>query len=144
MDMSKDPELARAYKDGSVYRFSMGCDVDSTECGVCGRIATNTFQFCDHVRSKATRREYDLDSGMRRKGFEWCCGTIFEELSAVDDPADKDANVQEGLLRIAARDPLGKSLTDREIREITAFVVKYADSIPEPLAGLINSAFTGR
>jgi len=144
MDMSKDPELAKAYKDGSVYRFSMGCDVDSTECSCCGRVATNTFQFCEHVRGKQSRREYDLDGGIRRKGFEWCRGTIFAELSAVDDPADKDAEIQEGLLRIAARDPFGKSLTDSEIREITAFVAQHCDSIPEPLAGLINSAFTGR
>ena len=144
MDTSKDPALAQAYHDGSVYRFSMGCDVDSTECGVCGRVATNTFQFCEHVRSKASRREYDIDKGMKRKGFEWCQGTIFAEESAVDDPADKEAEVQDGILRLAARDPLGKSLTDREIREITAYVAQHAASIPEPLAGLINSALIGR
>ena len=122
----------------------MGCDVDSTECSCCGRVATNTFQFCEHVRGKQSRREYDLDGGIKRKAFEWCLGTIFAELSGVDDPADKDAKVQGDLLRIAARDPLGKSLTDQEIREITAFVAQYANSIPEPVAGLINSALTGR
>jgi hypothetical protein len=145
MDTSKDPALAGAYKDGSVYRFSMGCDVDSTECSVCGRIATNTHQFCEHVRGKQSRREYEVGGhNTRRKGFEWCKGTIFAELSAVDDPADKDAEIQEGILRLASTDPGGKSLTDSEIREITAYVLRHHDTIPESLAGLINSAFIGR
>lgn len=138
MDASKDPPLAEAYKNGSVYRFSMGCDVESTECSVCGKVATNVFQFCDHVRGKHSKTAYPLDAGGSRRAFEWCIGTIFAELSTVDDPADKDAEVQEGLLQAVERDPL--SLTAGEIREITAFVARHPRDIPEPLAGLITSA----
>lgn len=141
-DITKDPHLAAAYKNGAVDRFSMGCDVSDTECSVCGRIATNTLQFCDHVRGKHSRRAYPLDGGKgERKASEWCRGTIFAELSAVDDPADKDASIQEGLLRIASSD---LSLTDRDLCEISSFVARHANQIPESLAAVINRAFSGR
>ena len=87
MDTTKDPSLAEAYRNGSVHRFSMGCDVESTQCSVCDRIATNTFQFCDHVRGKLSKKAYPLEGGGQRRAFEWCIGTIFAEESAVDDPA---------------------------------------------------------
>ena len=138
-DMSKDPYLAEAYKSGSVYRFSMGCDVTDTECSICEKIASNTLQFCEHVRGKHSRRAYPLKGGGQRKASEWCRGTIFAELSAVDDPADKDAEIQEGLLRIASND---LSLTERDLYEISSFVARHANQIPEALAGLINSALS--
>ena len=143
-DITKDPFLAEAYKNGSVYRFSMGCDVTDTECSVCGKVASTTFQFCDHVRGKHSRRAYPIDGGHERKASEWCRGTIFAELSAVDDPADKDAEIQEGLLRVASQNPF---LTDQEICEITSFVARNANvlkEMPESLAGLISSALSGR
>jgi len=139
MDTTKDPPLAEAYRNGSVYRFSMGCDVESTECSVCGKIAATTFQFCEHVRGKHSKTAYPLDAGGSRRAFEWCNGTIFAEESAVDDPADVGAEIQDGILQAMARDP--RSLTAKDIREITAFVVRHPRDIPEPLAGLIASAF---
>jgi len=138
MDTTKDPRLAEAYKNGSVDKFSMGCDVESTECSVCGKTAMTTFQFCDHVRAKLSKRAYPLDGGGTRRAFEWCNGTIFAEESAVDDPADKDAIVQEGLLQAVASG--ARVLTASEVRQITAFVAKHPRDIPEPLAALITSA----
>ena len=142
MDMTKDPPLAAAYKNGSVYRFSMGCDVESTECSVCGKVAVNTFQFCEHVRSKHARVAYPLEDGSHRKAFEWCIGTVFAEESAVDDPADKDAEVQEGILQTLQR-PVA-SFTASDFQQIASFVAKNARTIPEPLAGLINAALRGQ
>jgi len=143
-DMTKDPHLAEAYKGGAVDRFSMGCDVENTECSVCGKVASTTLQFCDHVRGKHSRIAYPVDGGGERRAFEWCGGTIFAELSAVDDPADKSAEIQEGILRVAATDPQAHSLTEDQVREITTYVAKNASKIPESLAGLINSALAGR
>lgn len=140
-DVSKDPYLAEAYKNGSVYRFSMGCDVTDTECSVCRNVAANNLQFCDCVRGKHSRRAYPIGGGKERKASEWCRGTIFAELSAVDDPADKDAEIQEGLLRLASHD---LSLTDHDLCEISSFVARNANQIPEALAGLINSALSRR
>ncbi len=140
MDMTKDPELAKAYKSGSVYRFSMGCDVESTTCGVCDKVAINAFQFCEHVRGKHSRTAYPLKGGGQRRGFEWCNGTVFAEESAVDDPADKDAEVQDGILQTLAR---VTTFSPEELHQITAFVANHPRDIPEPLAGLINSALQG-
>ncbi len=83
---------------------------------------------------------YPIEGGSRRRAFEWCLGTIFAELSGVDDPADKSAEVQEGLLQIADRDPISSNrLTASEIHEISSFVAQHPQEIPESLAKLINS-----
>jgi len=142
-DTTKDKHLAEAYKNGSVYKFSMGCDVDSTECSICGKTAYTTLQFCEHVVSKLAGRPYPINEGKHhRKAFEWCNGTIFAELSAVDDPADKDAEIQEGILQVATHNlHRGSNLTDGEICEIASFVARNAKTIPESVAKLINSVF---
>jgi len=144
VDMSKDPHLAEAYKNGSVYRFSMGCDVENTECSVCNKVAFNTIQFCDHIRAKHSRVAYPLEGGGRRAAFEWCKGTVFAEESAVDDPADKSAEIQDSILRMAAMHPSASSFTDSEVGEILSFTARHANTIPEPLAALINSALSAR
>jgi hypothetical protein len=100
VDTTKDPALADAYRNGSVYRFSMGCDVEATECAACGNVASTTLQFCNCVRNKHARRPVRWSDGSLKPTFEWCLGTRFAELSAVDDPADKDAEIQDGLLGI--------------------------------------------
>lgn len=141
-DTTKDPILADAYKCGAVDRFSMGCDVENTECSVCSKVAFNTIQFCDHIRAKHSRVAYPLEGGGERRGFEWCCGTVFAEESAVDDPADKDAVIQESILRAASGNPRAAAFSDSEIQEIMSFVARNANKIPEPLAALINSALS--
>ena len=140
-DTTKDRHLAEAYANGSIYKFSMGCDVDSTECSICGKVAYSTFQFCEHIISKLARRPYPINEGKcHRRAFEWCNGTIFAELSAVDDPADKDAEIQEGILQVTTQNlHRGSNLTDPEICEIASFVVRNAKTIPESVAKLINS-----
>lgn len=136
-DQTKDPSLARAYKDGSVYRFSMGCDVESTKCSACGNVASTTLQFCNHIKGKHARQPVRLEGGRMHTPLEWCQGTIFAELSAVDDPADKAAEVQEGLLNIV---DAGNSirLSASEIEEISSFVARYAREIPDSLAGVLT------
>lgn len=133
VDMTKDPRLADAYKSGSVYKFSMGCDIEESECSICKNRAVNTFQFCDHIKGKYSGRLYTLDDGRSVQAGEWCLGTRFAEISAVDDPADKDALVQEGLLQRAA-----SSLSSLEVREIISFAARHAGDLPDSLAELIN------
>lgn len=142
VDTSKDPSLAEAYKNGSVYRFSMGCDVENTECSVCNKVAFNTIQFCKHIRAKHSHVAYPLDGGGRREAFEWCKGTVFAEESAVDDPADKSAEIQDGILRAASVDPSARSFSDSDLQEILVFATRNANTIPEPLAALINTAIS--
>lgn len=125
VDTTKDPALAEAYKNGSVYRFSMGCDVEATECSACGNVASTTLQFCNCVRKKHARKPVKWLDGSFRPAFEWCLGTRFAELSAVDDPADKEAEIQEGLLAISA---------SNNKQDIARFVANHAKDISEDLA----------
>lgn len=135
VDVRKDPMLAKAYKTGSVDKFSMGADVEATKCSIigCDNVAHTEYQFCDHIRNKMGRKPIKMDSGKYRVAGEICLGTVFQEISGVDDPADRTAEVQEGILRIVA----DKSKNQR--RELVAFVLKHHKEIPDSLAGVINS-----
>ena len=141
VDTTKDPALTEAYKNGSVYRFSMGCDVEATKCSIidCGNIATAKSQFCDHIRMKHARKPVRCSDGQDRIAFEWCVGTIFTEESAVDDPADKTAEIQEGLLKIASS---GVSLSNEEKNQIVSFVVENSGKITEPVAKILKEALS--
>jgi len=139
MDTTKDPALAEAYRNGSVDSFSMGCDVVATQCSACDNVATNDFQLCSCVRGKHSRIPVECLDGERRLAWEKCMGTIFQEISAVDDPADETALVQEGILKVAGANGLNK----QQIQEVTAFVVRHAKTMPEAVAGILNQALQG-
>jgi len=141
MDQTKDPVLADAYKSGSISTFSMGADVESTTCNICGKVASTTFEFCSHIRDKYSRREYRMADGSMRLGGELCNGTVFQELSVVSDPADKSATVQDGLLSIY-KAASKKRLTASETQEVVDFAIKYADRIPSVLVTVINDILT--
>lgn len=134
VDTSKDPSLAEAYRNGSVYRFSMGCDVEATECAACGNVASTTLQFCKCVRNKHARKAVAWRDGSFRPTFEWCLGTRFAELSAVDDPADKDANIQDGLLGVVD----SKVRAAQMRRDLARYVAMTADIIPASLASVFE------
>jgi len=147
VDTTKDPALASAYKSGSVNTFSMGADVASTTCGVCGNTAYTAAQFCEHVNSKFSGRRYDLGEGRSVEAGEWCNGTRYAEISAVDDPADKSAEVQEGLLSVSARTANFKTvagLSDLELSEIVSFTIKHARVMPASLLKLVNVHLASR
>lgn len=135
VDTTKDRALAEAYRNGSVYRFSMGCDVEATTCSACGNVATTNWQFCPCVRSKHARKPVQWRDGSYRPAFEWCNGTRFAELSVVDDPADKTAEIQEGLLQLIDRpSELGRAAR----QDLASFVARHGHLIPESLAPVFN------
>ena len=134
VDQTKDPALADAYKSGAIKTFSMGADVADTVCNVCGNVATTTWEFCDHIRNKYSNREYKMNDGTYRIAGELCRGTVYQELSAVADPADKTAVIQEGILEIARKAASGKDL---DLQEIISFTARYAKDIPDSLASII-------
>lgn len=147
VDTTKDPILAEAYKSGSVYRFSMGCDVDGTVCSACDNVATNIFEFCDHIRNKMLRQKVKNKFGKLVVPFEWCIGTIFAELSAVDDPADKSAEVQEGILSISeVVNRLNFQAKNKSnginIQEIAEYMIKNSMHMPDSLIRLVNDSIS--
>jgi hypothetical protein len=140
VDTTKDPALAEAYRTGAIKTFSMGADVQATQCNICDKVATNSWEFCNHVRDKHKKISYRMDNGSMRVAGELCIGTIFQELSVVSDPADKSAVIQDGLLEIARRAASTRSnLTASELQEITSFTARFAKEIPDSLAKIINT-----
>ena len=129
VDTTKDPSLAAAYQNGSVDAFSMGCDVMATECSSCGNVATSDFDLCTHIRNKYARQPVECLDGKKRIAWEKCMGTVFQEISAVDDPADETALVQEGLLKAAST---------QDLQEIVNFVAKNASTLPDSVAVVLS------
>jgi len=138
VDTTKDPALADAYRNGSVYRFSMGCDVESTECSACGNVASTTLQFCPCVRSKHARKPVKWADGSYKPAFEWCLGTRFAELSAVDDPADKEAEIQDGLLGVVDN----KVHNAMAKRDLALLIARNPGSISASVAPLLERLLT--
>lgn len=140
VDTSKDPSLSDAYRNGSVSKFSMGCDVTATKCSICDNIATTDFELCKCIRGKHARIPQLCKDGKKRLAWEKCLGTIFQEISAVDDPADETATVQEGLLKVAGINT--DILNINQMREITAFIVEHVSDIPDSVAYVLNKALS--
>lgn len=141
VDQTKDPVLAKAYKSGAISTFSMGADVCSTTCNICGNVAQTTFDFCNHVRDKYSSREYRMDDGSMRLAGELCNGTVFQELSVVSDPADKSATIQDGLLSIYKAASSTK-LSSKDLQELVTFTAKYGNRMPSYLAKVIDGILT--
>lgn len=94
--------------EGFVYNFDVegddsyiaadiavhNCNVLKTACNICGNIATEPNEFCQHVLMKgASFKGLDSKTGKRvqKKAAEKCMGCQFFELSGVFDPADETA-----------------------------------------------------
>lgn len=142
VDMTKDPALAEGYKSGIVKDFSMGADVTSTVCNVCGNEAFSEYQFCACVKNKYSGRIHTLSDGRKVEAGEWCKGTRYAEISAVDDPADKSAEIQEGLLEI--REKAASNMSEGELQDIVKYMVRNAKTMPEALVALVNRHLEGR
>ena len=116
VDKTKDPAYAQAVESGKIRTFSMGCTASATKCAICNNVAVSPLDFCDHVRGKFNTREIE-----GKRVFEWCLGVVFDEISAVADPADTGAIYEEKLARVASR-------VLRQPQKIEAFGKETIDS----------------
>ena len=87
MDEVTFPRLCALIRSGDIDTVSMGLNCETTTCSVCGNVAEQPAQFCNHIKQKG--REFD---GVL--AFEICNGIAFFEESWVYDPADPTATVQ--------------------------------------------------
>lgn len=88
LDERRCPKLCSMIRSGEINTFSMGCEVDYSECPICGKTAEQPWQFCEHMRNKG--REYD-----GKLAYEICHGIEFFEESVVYNPADPTARAIE-------------------------------------------------
>lgn len=87
MDEERCPKLCSLVRSGEIDTVSMGCNVESTTCSVCGNVAEYPFQYCEHVQQKGRKFGGKL-------AYEICNGIDFFELSWVYDPADPTAHTE--------------------------------------------------
>ena len=104
VDAKSFPKFAQAILDGSndstqgIDGFSMGANVERTECNICKNSATTPEEFCDHINNKGALYDYiDPITGRKtaKRSYEDCFGVQFFEISGVFDPADETALIRE-------------------------------------------------
>jgi hypothetical protein len=103
VDAKSFPKLAQAIVDGAkdpskgIDGFSMGCDVERSKCSHCGNEASSPREYCSHIKMKGAEHKVTSGkhAGKSRKSYENCYGVRFFEISAVFDPADETALLQE-------------------------------------------------
>ncbi len=101
VDAKAFPKLAKAIRDGDIDGFSMGCDVERSKCSHCGNEASSPQEYCSHIVSKGGLHDFETTSSdgtkrrESRRSYENCYGIKFFEISAVFDPADETALLQE-------------------------------------------------
>ena len=97
VDTKKDPILAKGIMDGILLTVSMGCDALRTECNVCDNVAYSDKDYCKHIKPGNRMKEHVAANGEKKLAYERCYDVTFQEISNVDDPADKKADLQEAL-----------------------------------------------
>lgn len=87
MDEATFPKLCALIRSGEIDTVSMGLNCETTTCSICGNVAEDQTQFCNHIKQKG--REFN---GVM--AYEICNKIAFFEESWVYDPADPTATVQ--------------------------------------------------
>ena len=88
LDERRCPKLCSMIRSGEIDTFSMGCNVEFSECPICGAKAEQPWQFCEHMRNKGV--EYGGEPA-----YGVCHGIEFFEESVVYNPADPTARAIE-------------------------------------------------
>lgn len=138
IDAKKDPVYADGIRSGAIDAFSMGCVAEYTVCSVCANRATNRWQFCRHI---ANHKMKQFDGIL---AYERCGGVCYEELSAVDQPADPKALTQEVLslqAKIAETEKLG---AESELLVLKSRLARMEQQLTEALAHVKETTMTTR
>ncbi|MHA1677138.1 MAG: hypothetical protein ACTSU6_08220, partial [Candidatus Njordarchaeales archaeon] len=88
LDKKQFPQLAAQVEKGYNTGVSMGTQVQTSICTVCGNSASKEVEFCDHIKNAKGR---DIDGV---KVAEINIGLSPIELSIVSVPADKNAHIR--------------------------------------------------
>lgn len=84
------PRLARLIMSGENNGVSMGADLKYTTCSVCDNKSYDLLDICSHIANKGST--YKLGS-KEVLAYERCHGSVFFEISHVENPADESADV---------------------------------------------------
>lgn len=115
MDEVTFPTLCGLIRSGDIDTVSMGLNCEATTCSVCGNVAEQPSEFCEHIRQKGRTFGGVL-------AYEICNKIAFFEESWVYDPADPTATVQ--ALECEAKTAKTAQLDDDEGETFTVYVFK--------------------
>jgi hypothetical protein len=125
VDTKKDPLLAKGVADGTLDTWSMGCDAMRTVCSVCGNESHSPKDYCAHIKSGKLKL-HKTASGQEVLAYEKCYEVTFQEISSVDDPADKTAITRETLP--VTEIPSDKIEAETNVLELRARVRKLEEA----------------
>jgi hypothetical protein len=91
VDESAYPDIARGIRVGYMHDVSMGCQVESGECSMCGNIAAHEKDYCECL--KKFKGKVHPKNG--KKVYEKNMGIKFIELSVVGDGAFDTCEIEE-------------------------------------------------
>lgn len=103
IDAEAYPDIARGIRMGYITDVSMGCQVEWSECSICGHNAEKEADWCDHLKKyKGKKFSGVIDSGSRKgqnvsneRVYEINHDISFIELSVVSDGAYNDCEIEE-------------------------------------------------
>jgi hypothetical protein len=122
VDKKKDPYLAQMILSQQINKFSMGSLVESIKCSlsICGKVAYKEAEFCEHLRHQ--RMQYVNGELV----FGWNIGVEYEELSIVENPAEKMALTRKIFANIPSR--LASFVNDLPAQGRVAVMRRVAES----------------
>jgi hypothetical protein len=101
----KYPDLINNINKGFVTHLSMGCQTEFTKCAICGHVAHDESEYCDHVKNSKKRTVQAAD-GKMRKVAELCFNNTWIDISLVMNPAFGGAVIR----NILSRDEVGRQI----------------------------------
>jgi len=124
IDKKIAPKLARHLETGTLDKTSMGCNVETSICSVCGcTLHTDADEKCAHLSSGILKeftaeqdlQKYGVAKGKKIKAYSINVGITFNEWSIVDVPADPKAILNNILAKLKSRiTKVGKLSTDEK------------------------------
>ena len=103
IDKKLNPKLARQIETGELDKTSMGCNVETSICSVCGTtLHSDADPKCSHLSSgilkeftaETNLKKYGVNKGEPIKAYAINVGVTFNEWSVVDVPADSKAKIK--------------------------------------------------
>lgn len=113
-------DLIHSVQKGYVNTLSMGCQTGYTMCSICGKIAHNDEEYCEHIANKK-RQVIQGKDGHMRKVAEVCYDNTWIDVSLVSNPAFAGAVLR----KIISKDEASRKVLANILeRSITATALK--------------------
>jgi len=101
----KHEDIVHNIESKLVTHLSMGCQTEFTKCSICGNLAHNEDEYCNHIKTQK-RQIIQASDGTMRKVAELCYNNTWIDISLVMNPAFGGAAIR----KIVSSDNQGKQV----------------------------------